>query len=251
MEITVAEDAGAGCSRGPDRRPDRLPFLASGRAEVQRRIKARQPFEKESSAGLQGELVIGEQRPTGAVRPQHIRRGLRMQRDEHICRGVIQRRFVRAVLYQAGVEVIAEVFQHGETGAEVGGHHGRCGKTEAAQIAGARDKGLHPAGGQSGQGIVAKDLACAGIRVWRTGMTLHRRRLIHQDQRRARRCIKSLIPPCGRIPGQRLTARVAETGIGQKASAGVFAISGQSAGPVRRATQGALRIRSFAIGRGC
>ena len=152
-----------------------------------------------------------------------------MQVHQRIDGAVIERRLVNTGLDQPRIEVVAQVFQHGQARGSIGRDH--LGRREAppVQIGGAGDEGLDPAGRQPRAGVVAQRPALVRRRLGRAGRGLGVGRLVHENQARAACPMQPLVEARGSVARQPLTPRVAETVDGEEGGLFRLAIRTQAA----------------------
>ncbi len=216
MIVAVAEDRGARRPPRTDRRPELVPVGDGGRAEAELGFQPRQPFGKDVAGGLQGDLVIIQQRPGDAWRGEGRRRDHAVQFYQPLDSGVVERGLIEAPGDQHGEEVVAEIFQNRQALGRVMGQDGRRRQALGLQPLGHGDEGVHPTGGEAGERIVAGLGAVLGRGVRMTGRGLGVRRLVHEDQAGAGRRIQPLIGPGGSVAAQRRPAGLAPAVPGQE-----------------------------------
>ena len=225
--VPVAEDAGRRLGPGADRRPQGLPLSLGVGREGRDPGKLRPPFQEHVAARAQGQVVIGQEGPGGALRLQHRRRRGLMQPRQHLDGGLIEGSLVGPSLDQPGIEVVAQVLQHRQALARLMGDDFGRREALAPQPAGGGHEGVHPAGRQPGHRVVAGQPPVIGTGVRRAGGGLHRR-LVHEDQARLARTRQPLIAPRRGVAGQRDPLGVGQAVTAQEVGLQAFTVRTQS-----------------------
>ncbi len=215
MIVAVDEDAGAGLGALAQRRPQVFPFGHGLGVQRMRRVEPGVPFDEQVGAGLQGQIVIGQQRPSrfGVRIGQHIRRGQFVQLRQGLDGREVQRQFVLALLDQTGEQAVAQVLADQKAVGGVDGVDFRRAQALGAQEGRGRGESLDAAGGQARHGIIAGSAAGVVILVRPARHGFQRRRLIHQHEGRAVGADQSFVAACRGVARQRVAFGVGESTI--------------------------------------
>ena len=206
-----------------DRGPQRAPLgHCLGGEGGQARI-FRPPLQEQVAAGLQGQVVIGQQGPAAAVPAafpvQPDRRRLRLQAHQHVHGVGIEGAGGLSARDLAGEQVVPQVLDHGEALGHVQRLHLRRGQAPGAQEGGGGGEGVHPSGGEAGERIVAHGPALVLGRVRPRRFALRRGGGVHQDAGVPAGQGQALIAAGGGVPGHLRAHGRAEARLCQKGPA--------------------------------